>query len=366
MEKNSHVNKAKEEDSVYPKLIGDYYDQKKPPKNDQKLPNDPDALFIAKTANQWIEGAKTKPIPKMLFGEFWFQNELSILFADTNQGKSILAVQIANSISKGERILGLQLGVQKQKVLYFDLELTDKQFESRYSEQDATKDCFLNHYCFDDNFVRVEINPSGFISDSQTYEEFLMGEIENQIESSGTKVVIIDNLTYLISDNEKAKDTAPFLRRFHILIKKYNCSILLLTHTPKRSSHTPITRNDILGSKSFSNFIDSAFAIGESQRDSSIKYLKQIKVRAKGFDYDAENVIVCILNKPTNFTRFEFLEFGNEADHIKQLTNKDTKEKYDLASKLRGDGCSNCEIARQLGVSEAAVRKWFKKFDSTD
>jgi RecA-family ATPase len=58
-------------------------------------------LFTVKTASRWIEQAKTRPIPQMLFSEFWFEGELCILFADTNLGKSILAVQIGNSISKG-------------------------------------------------------------------------------------------------------------------------------------------------------------------------------------------------------------------------------------------------------------------------
>jgi len=46
-------------------------------------------LFTVKTANRWIEQAKTRPIPQMLFSEFWFEGELCILFADTNLGKSI-------------------------------------------------------------------------------------------------------------------------------------------------------------------------------------------------------------------------------------------------------------------------------------
>ena len=32
-------------------------------------------LFTVKTASRWIEQAKTRPIPKMLFGEFWFEGE---------------------------------------------------------------------------------------------------------------------------------------------------------------------------------------------------------------------------------------------------------------------------------------------------
>ena len=86
-------------------------------------------VFTVKTASRWIEQAKTRPIPQMLFGEFWFEGELCILFADTNLGKSILAVQIGNSISKGEQIRGFKLEAPKQPILYFDFELGDKQFE---------------------------------------------------------------------------------------------------------------------------------------------------------------------------------------------------------------------------------------------
>ncbi|HKC67231.1 MAG TPA: AAA family ATPase, partial [Bacteroidia bacterium] len=122
-------------------------------------------MLTVKTANRWIEQAKTKPIPKMLFGELWFEGELCILYADTNLGKSILAVQIGNSISRGEPIKGFELETKKQPVLYCDFELSAKQFENRYSDR------FKDHYDFDDNFVRVEINPDADIPEHQTFED---------------------------------------------------------------------------------------------------------------------------------------------------------------------------------------------------
>jgi RecA-family ATPase len=99
----------------------------------------------------------------MLFSEFWFEGELCILFADTNLGKSILAVQIGNSISKGEQIRGFKLETPKQPILYFDFELSDKQFENRYSIK------FEQHYSFDSNFIRVEINPDATIPESPNF-----------------------------------------------------------------------------------------------------------------------------------------------------------------------------------------------------
>ena len=60
-----------------------------------------DDLFMVRTANHWMEQASSRPVPQMLFGKFWYEGELCILFADSNLGKSILAVQIGNSINTG-------------------------------------------------------------------------------------------------------------------------------------------------------------------------------------------------------------------------------------------------------------------------
>ncbi|MBY0436302.1 MAG: LuxR family transcriptional regulator, partial [Cyclobacteriaceae bacterium] len=36
-------------------------------------------MFTVMEANVWMAQAKTRPIPKMLLGEFWFEGELCIL-----------------------------------------------------------------------------------------------------------------------------------------------------------------------------------------------------------------------------------------------------------------------------------------------
>ena len=95
-------------------------------------------LFKIQSANDWINQAKRTPIPKCLFAEFWHEGEICILFADSNLGKSILAVQIADSISKNKKIGGFKLETIKQQVLYFDFELSAKQFEVRYAEKNES------------------------------------------------------------------------------------------------------------------------------------------------------------------------------------------------------------------------------------
>ena len=277
-------------------------------------------LFIVKTASLWIEQAKTRPIPEMLFSEFWFEGELCILFADTNLGKSILAVQIGNSISKGEPIRGFKLQAPRQSILYFDFELSDKQFENRYSIS------FAQHYNFDNHFIRVEINPDAEIPEKQNFEEYLNESLERSIIHSGARILIIDNLTYLKSETEKAKDALPLMKHLKALKNKYRLSILALAHTPKRDLSKPITRNDLQGSKMLINFCDSSFSIGESSNDKNTRYLKQIKSRNTEIIYDTENVYVCHIEKPSNFLQFDFLNFGTEREHLKQITESEKEE----------------------------------------
>ncbi len=312
-------------------------------------------LFTVKPASRWIEEAKTRPIPQMLFSEFWFEGELCILFADTNLGKSILAVQIGNSISKGEPIKGFKLETQKQPILYLDFELSEKQFENRYSIK------FEEHYDFDNYFIRVEINPDATIPEAQTFEDYLNHSLELIITETGAKVLIIDNLTYLKNETEKAKDALPLMKHLKALKKKYRLSILALAHTPKRDVSKPISRNDLQGSKMLMNFCDSSFSIGESHSDKNLRYLKQIKQRNTEHIYDAENVIVCQIDKPSNFLLFEFVNFGKEWEHLKHHTDKDKDTLKENVIELSKQGRSLRDIGTELSISHMKVKRILKE-----
>jgi len=315
-------------------------------------------LFTVRTATRWMEEASARPIPKMLFGELWFESELCILFADTNLGKSILAVQIGSSISRGEAVPGFRLEADRQKVLYFDFELSDKQFEARYSVN------YERHYAFSENFLRAEINPESTLPDEfNTFEDFLNYSLEKAITETDARILIIDNLTYLKDETERAKDALPLMKHLKALKSRYGLSILALAHTPKRDLSKPLTRNDLSGSKMLINFCDSTFAIGESSQDKHLRYIKQIKARATEIIYDSENVCLCQIGKPGNFLQFEWVNYGTEREHLRQPTEQDKEQRTGEALELRKQGFSNIAIGKRLSVSEGAVRKWFKAED---
>lgn len=326
-------------------------------KIDNPIPNSNVGLFTIKAANEWIDEASNRPMPCKLFGQLWFEHEICILFSDSNLGKSILAVQIADAVSRGNNAMGMAMEARPQIVLYFDFELSDKQFEVRYIGDDGT------HYKFSPNLKRVEINPDVVdYPDGCDFEEYIKISLQQAVEELGAKVIILDNITYLSRETERAKDALPLMKWLKSFGRKYDLSILVLAHTPKRNMANPITKNDLQGSKMLYNFCDGCFAIGESTQSSQLRYIKELKQRNVAFAFDADNVIVCEIVKPDNFLMFRFVEYGCESEHLRQLTKNKRDTMIERAKELSRQGKSEREIAKELGVkSHVTIHNWLKK-----
>jgi hypothetical protein len=321
----------------------------------QQQPQGTDNALIVRPASYWLEKASQMEVPKMLFGKFWHQHEVCILFADSNLGKSILAVQIADAINRGHAEAPFTVESSPQPVLYCDFELTEKQFEARYSVD------YTSHYPFSPYFSRAEVNPHITLPKGcDDFESYLLLDIERHIIQSNFKVIIIDNLTYLRNETEQAKDASPLMKQLKALKNKYNLSLLVLAHTPKRDLSLPITRNDLQGSKMLMNFCDSAFTIGESANDGSMRYLKQIKQRNTEQVYGENNVCLCQVVKPYNFLCYEFISFGDETSQLaKKKMVKDDPLMAEVVQ-LKLQGMSFREIGRQLNISHQKVDRLLK------
>ena len=325
-------------------------------------PPEPDSdLFNIRRVNECIASAKVKPMPRMLFGEFWSEGELAILFADTGKGKSILAVQIAESIARGRSIGPLEMTAKPQKVLYFDFELTDKQFEMRYSaEPNKGEERLRRHYRFSEKFYRADLRRNRELPpEFKTFEQYVRSRLGPAIRARGARVVIIDNITFLRGSNDTARDSLPLIRELCRLKEELGLSILVIAHTPKRDSSRRITVNDLQGSKVLSNFADSIFAIGQSGIDSGIRYLKQLKQRSSEMLYDASYVPAFEIKKRDgNFLSFVFRKFSEEARHLSGAMDKVRRERAQVVSEMSKEGMSQRSIAADLGISAASVNRY--------
>ena len=135
-------------------------------------------ILSIKTANQAVTDASTRPDPEQLYLELWYEGEVCCLFADSNLGKSIFAVQMADQIAR------------TRNVLYVDCELSDKQFQLRYCNPDSGE-----RHLFPESFYRAEINP--YSIGAEGYEQHIIDDIETAAQRLNCRTIIIDNLTYL-------------------------------------------------------------------------------------------------------------------------------------------------------------------------
>ena len=301
-------------------------------------------MLTLRTANKTLRQAALRPDPEDLYWSLWYEGEVCCLFADSNLGKSIFAVQMADEIA------------HKRNVLYVDCELSDKQFQLRYTNPETGV-----LYSFPESLVRAEINPAKM--DMKNFEEQILQDIENAAQRTGSKVIIIDNLTYLCTASEKGDMAGLFMMRLINLKMKYGWSLLIIAHTPKRNLSSPITQNDLAGSKKLYNFFDSVFAIGKSARDERLRYVKQVKVRAGAYKYDSDNVLVYEIEHDEENVRFVYKGNAAESDHLKEKTEEERSSLVDQAAELRRHGKTIREIASQLGVSKSLIGKILKNLD---
>lgn len=323
-------------------------------------------LLPIRNSLQRMFDARNLPEIKKLVSVIWQTNELHILFADTGIGKSILAMAISDALSKGENFLFLENENKPATVLYYDFELSDRQFRKRYTDDFGYEHQFNERFYIDTIDFAELLN----IDPSVKFSETLFNKICYDIETLNADVLVIDNLTYLNSQSTQDTQIAmDVMRELNILKKKYNLSILVLAHTPKRSLSSPISINDLAGSKHLSNFADSISSIGKSAYDSSIRYLKQIKPSRSGeMIYDTENVITCKIVKDGCFLTFEFIDFDNEYDHLKEMghSEKDV-QRNDLkgkAKKMREEGLSLSKISLEIfgtEKSKSTICRWLKE-----
>lgn len=309
-------------------------------------------IFSHKKAQGWLHEAKNRPDPKPLWGTLWFENEVCCLFADTNIGKSIYAVQIADSIARKGR-----------RVLYIDFELSDKQFQMRYTDPQTGK-----LFDFSNNLLRAEMQ--------QTLMPDSMEEMVRQIEAvairSRCKILIIDNITWICNRAESGDAAGELMQLLIQMKRRWGMSILCLAHTPKRAACSPLTQNSLAGSKRLANFMDSIFAIGKDFTNPPHgRYIKQIKVRNAENLYDENNVVRCEIAKIGSLLAFSDLGYGCEHQLLKAgyTDEEDGSEESDkLESRnmrimeMHRAGLTQREIAKEAGLSPGMINKIIHRY----
>jgi replicative DNA helicase len=306
------------------------------------------------TVLKMAEKATTK---SFLMGSLIKVEDIAILFSGPENGKSILGIQMADKISRGESLFGgvLRNECDPKKVVYFDFELTLSDYKNRYMDAAGNKYPFLD----DGSFIRVgndEERPKTFAEIASNMERIL----SRNIELHRPEVVFIDNITAMsngsTADAEVVKKVMDLLL---ILKKRYKLTIIVLAHTPKRYDMSKtLGIEDLAGSALLAAYADSIIVIGRSKMGNNVKYIKHIKVRSGTKIHDELNVIQVVIEKEGAFLQMKTLEepTGREWDHLTAKTDIMLDEKIiNEMVELKNQGKSIRQIKEELGLHISRV-----------
>ena len=316
-------------------------------------------LLLTKPLSSWLHEAKAQPPITPLFDVCWLSGELAFLFGSTNVGKTILAVQIADAISKGAKVQGFDGTQTPMKVCLFDFELSARQFLKRYIDGSG------NIHDFAPNFLRTEIDANAEIPKGISFQDYTLSQIEQTIIEHRIEVAVIDNLTSLLKKITETEDALELMHRLRLLKMRHNISMLVIGHTKKRDLVKQLTEDDMSGSKQLLNLCDSAFAIGKSVKESNVRYVKQIKARSAEYKYDSENVATFRVAKNGCYLCFEHTGFDAERDHLRERTDAELSElEMNIhAMHQRDPNLSYAEIAKRLGTNKSKVSRVLQKMN---
>lgn len=305
-------------------------------------------FFYKLDATSIVDNPKYFVPARQVFGNFLFENELGILFGDTNSAKSILSTDIGISFSShvshwdgsmtDETIDG--------ETYYYDLEQSTRQFARRYMAAPFRKG----------KFERVSFS---ILQYGEAGTEHLISEVKSRMKANVSQLIIIDNLQCILTQNFSPTKVKALMQQLKMLKDLHPLlTILLVAHTTKRDLNKPLNQNSMSGSKVIANFADSIFGISESVTGSSCRYIKQIKSREVS---RADEVAICeIYDHP--YLHLELIEYDTEANHLAARKGASRISKIDefvrnRILELNEDGASLREIQSELGISKSHVHR---------
>ncbi|HMM78471.1 MAG TPA: AAA family ATPase [Pyrinomonadaceae bacterium] len=206
---------------------------------------------VGKPLRRACDLMKTPEIEKreMLFDEFWTKGELAILFGEAGIGKSLLAMQIADALTRGRPIVEyLKMPETPLKVLYVDLVLNDAQFCRRYKREAG--DGEVRAYEFSENLI-YDRPPEG--ADVAEW-------IRNAVDSNPLDIVIVDDLSVVSDTDDGTRERLRLLLELRKLSRVHGLSVLVLADSIP-SGYELTTEAALRRGRVFCNYADSVFTI---------------------------------------------------------------------------------------------------------
>jgi hypothetical protein len=281
------------------------------------------------------------------------ENSVNFLSGEEGCGKSLLAMNLAISVSVGAS-KWLSYNIKKHgKVLYLNNELAFSDFVRR------------------EKAMSNSLPASGAISNLIVPKEVpALNEcwetLNRTCEIEKPCLIVVDCLYFTHDKDENdSSEMKALMRQFLTLRNKYNLTLLLIHHTKKNSRYEKMHNDQMRGSNVFSGVTDTVLQIRRSAADERKRIIKPTKFR----HVSDENRKCRLLS--LNTESLWFIDEGetNEDEHIARATPT-AEDEIDFRSILKdGEQISRKEIlerCKHLGYDERTIDRQLKKAKGKD
>lgn len=221
------------------KIKQDNQDIKK--ENKESKTDKKELLSLLKSTSDIMQEEEIKWVVKDLFPK----KLVSVIFSEPGVGKTVLAMDIADKLTRGEPIFNQYKVEKPMKVLYFQGDFPNTVMKHRLQQMLSKPDDkyfkLINRYNAEEKGFSIDLT-----------NEYGQENLKLIFESYQPDFVIFDTfISFFDGDENKQKDVKEPIDFLRKLTSNYDCSILLCHHSRKRGSNEKrkgLDQSDLIGS----------------------------------------------------------------------------------------------------------------------
>ena len=280
-----------------------------------------------------------------LVSPFLQQTGLACLAGSSDTGKSSILRQLALSISSGKSdFLGFAINARHKSVIYVSTE--DLERETSY---------LLKRQAL--GIEADSLNDLRFLFDSSN----LLNDLDGYLQNKPADMVVIDCFADAYGgDLKDTQKIRTYLHPFQVLAQKYECLILFLHHTGKRTENFEPSKNNLLSGQGFEAKMRLVIELRADQMNPALRHLCIVKGNYLPASFKKESFVLHFDEQNFQFTNtsertpFELL--------VKQAEEDGSRAKYERAKELKAQGMTYEQIAKSIGFSsKGSVTKLFER-----
>ena len=291
--------------------------------------------------NDVVDWFRNKPKRRRFWHGFIVERYLNCLFGRSGVGKSTICVNVVEEFG---------LAFPDREALWIDCENDGELFTER-STQNSER-----HY-FPVNCRRIQ--PEGDVFSC----------MEQKMQKYSPILVVLDNLSAVCGKLEDGEAALAIAKRLQELRLRYDCTMVVIAHTPKLSETMELEQYSLGGSNKLHNSMDNIVAIARCHDLPDSIYVKHVKCRAGNAVFKGIDVAIADRVVKDGLLSLQFrrnpdgsLLSSPEFPHLKRTRDQiQAEEDARHIAELLREGYTVKQVSEQLGIPERTIYRKKKK-----